>query len=123
MTPPSARAVVKKAKAIAVAEYADSWVAQRTLKPRTRSMYRDLLRLHITPVLGDIAVKHLTADAVRRGSPRWAPPTRAATATPMGCCTPSAPPPSPTNCSTATPAICPAEQPAAQAREPVILSA
>ena len=30
-----------------VAEFADAWVDQRTLKPRTRSMYNDLLRLHI----------------------------------------------------------------------------
>lgn len=36
---------------ITVGEYADTWVAERTLKPRTRSMYRDLL--HIIPALGD----------------------------------------------------------------------
>ncbi len=65
MDPPSARAVVKKVKAITVAEFADAWVGQRTLKPRTRSMYNDLLRLHVNPALGDIAVKHLTTDAVR----------------------------------------------------------
>lgn len=43
--------MVKKVKAITVAEFADAWVGQRTLKPRTRSMYNDLLRLHINPAL------------------------------------------------------------------------
>jgi hypothetical protein len=55
----------RTAKAITVGEYADTWVARRTLKARTRSMNRDLLLLDIIPALGDIAVKHLTTDAVR----------------------------------------------------------
>lgn len=62
---PAERAAEQKIKLVSVGEYADQWVEHRTVKPRTRSMYKDLLRLHIKPKLGKIAVKNLTSEAVR----------------------------------------------------------
>ncbi|MCF6387291.1 site-specific integrase [Mycobacterium sp. MBM] len=63
---PPAKAVAEaQAKAVTVEEFARIWIDQRPLKPRTTSMYNDLLRLHIGPVLGKIPVKNLTAEAVR----------------------------------------------------------
>jgi hypothetical protein len=59
------------AKAITVGDYADTWVAQRTFKPRTRLLHRDLLQLHIIPAMGDIALTRCNSYA-------------------MGCCTRSA---------------------------------
>ncbi|OBG36207.1 site-specific integrase [Mycolicibacter heraklionensis] len=64
-TPPAQRVEIQKLKAVTVGEYADNWVEHRNVKPRTRSMYKDLLRLHIKPKLGRIPVKNLTSDAVR----------------------------------------------------------
>ncbi|WP_143965380.1 tyrosine-type recombinase/integrase [Gordonia zhaorongruii] len=51
---------------LTLAEYADTWTTHRKLRPRTESGYRALLRLHIEPTLGTIAVATLTPDAVRR---------------------------------------------------------
>lgn len=64
-TPPAQRVERAKTKAVTLGEYADTWVEHRNVKPRTRSMYKDLLRLHIGPKLGRIPVKDLTSDAVR----------------------------------------------------------
>lgn len=64
-TPPKDRAAEKKARAITVGEYAERWIELRNVKPRTRSMYKDLLRLHINPKLGKVAMGSLTPDAVR----------------------------------------------------------
>ena len=55
--PPALRVAEKKAKAVSVAEYADTWIEQRNVKPRTRSGYHDLLRLHIDPMLGKRAAE------------------------------------------------------------------
>lgn len=46
--PPTARAVV----AVTVAEFVDTWLAQRTLKPRTAAHYRSLLDTKVLPGLG-----------------------------------------------------------------------
>lgn len=64
-TPPAQRVEQAKVKAVTLGEYADTWVEHRNVKPRTRSMYKDLLRLHIKPKLGRIPIKDLTSDAVR----------------------------------------------------------
>jgi integrase len=63
--PPSLRVAEKKAKAVSVAEYAHTWIEHRNVKPRTRSGYHDLLRLHIEPMLGKVPLKNLTAETVR----------------------------------------------------------
>ena len=49
--PPAARSAEKKAKSVTVAEYADTWVEQRSLKPRTRRTMRRCWQ-HIEPPLG-----------------------------------------------------------------------
>ena len=41
-------------------DYAERWIGERKLAPRTREAYEDLLRLHIRPYLG-----HLDVGAVR----------------------------------------------------------
>ncbi|MGB8506630.1 hypothetical protein [Mycobacterium sp.] len=56
--PPAMRVAEKKARAITVGEYAATWIEQRNVKPRTRSGYRDLLRLHIDPMLGRVPLKN-----------------------------------------------------------------
>lgn len=63
--PPSKAVAEAKAKAVTVEEFSRIWIDQRPLKPRTTSMYNDLLRLHIGPVLGKVPVKNLTHEAVR----------------------------------------------------------
>ena len=64
-TPPAQRAAEEKAKAITVAQYTATWIEHRNVKPRTRGMYNDILRLHIGPKLGKVPLKSLTAEAVR----------------------------------------------------------
>jgi len=46
--------------------YADRWVDERKLRPRTATGYRSLLRLHINPVLGDKPIATITPAMVRR---------------------------------------------------------
>ncbi|WP_237211712.1 tyrosine-type recombinase/integrase [Rhodococcus ruber] len=50
---------------LTLSTYAERWLAERTLKPRTRALYRDLLRLHILPVLGEAELGAITPAAVR----------------------------------------------------------
>lgn len=50
---------------VTVGTYARRWIDQRDVKPRTRALYDDLLRLHIAPVLGDVELNKLTPAAVR----------------------------------------------------------
>jgi len=60
-TPPAA----PKPAAVTVAEYADAWLSDRDLKPRTRQHYRYLLDDHILPTLGTMLVKVVSPAAVR----------------------------------------------------------
>ncbi|MDV7135373.1 tyrosine-type recombinase/integrase [Williamsia muralis] len=53
------------ARGVIVRDYGAQWLSQRDLKPRTRSLYADLLRLHIAPVLGDTEIGALTPAVVR----------------------------------------------------------
>ncbi len=64
-TPPATRAAVKKIKGVTVAEYSTTWLAQRNLKHRTAAHYTALLANHITPGLGTVELRHLTAATVR----------------------------------------------------------
>lgn len=57
---------VRKATALPVlAEYADTWLDDRTLKPRTRSHYRKLFTAHILPALGQHTLNLITPTVVR----------------------------------------------------------
>lgn len=48
-----------------LADYADEWLVQRTLKPRTKAHYRALLDAHVLPKLGSVALDALTPARVR----------------------------------------------------------
>lgn len=48
-----------------LAAYAEPWLAERDLKPRTRDLYRRLLDQKILPALGELPLKAITALTVR----------------------------------------------------------
>jgi len=54
-----------KAQAITLRKYAETWLEHRTLKPRTREHYDQLLRNQILPTLGDVPLTSLTPSRVR----------------------------------------------------------
>lgn len=49
-----------------LADYAAGWLEGRKLGPRTRVAYLDLLERRIGPTLGDVELRHLTPELVRR---------------------------------------------------------
>jgi integrase len=49
-----------------VESYATRWIEGRNIKPRTRIGYVDMLAKHIAPMLGEVGIGGLTADAVNR---------------------------------------------------------
>lgn len=55
----------RKADRVTLTSYAETWVGQRELKPRTREGYRKLLDRQILPTFGAIHVDKLTPSAVR----------------------------------------------------------
>lgn len=59
--PPSA----EQARGLTLRAYAETWLSHRDLKPRTRALYEDLLRLHINPTLGDQKLSQVSPAAVR----------------------------------------------------------
>jgi integrase len=59
--PPSA-----VAKPLTFREYADAWLIDRVLKPRTREHYRALLDQRLLPTFGDIALTAITPAMVGR---------------------------------------------------------
>lgn len=62
---PKLRVAEKQAKAITLSEYMTSWIEHRNVKPRTRSMYKDLQRLHIEKPLGRLPLKNITPETIR----------------------------------------------------------
>src|SRR4029079_13505577 len=50
---------------VCLGEYAQRWVRERDLKPRTREEYERLLRLHVKAYLGERAMSAVTAAHVR----------------------------------------------------------
>ncbi len=53
------------AQHITLAEYAETWIAERNVKPRTRIGYESLWENHIQKPLGRVALVHLTPESVR----------------------------------------------------------
>jgi integrase len=53
-------------------EYADRWLLERPLKPRTRQEYRGLLDRHLIPELGDERIASLTPPIIRSWHARCA---------------------------------------------------
>ena len=70
-TPPAQRVAEKKVYAVTIAEYGATWIEQRTtrggkpLAPKSKAHYENLLADYIKPKLGNVAVRNLTAQAVR----------------------------------------------------------
>jgi len=62
--PPRVRASAA-AKARTFGGYAEDWLLQRQLKPRTHAHYRTLLDRHILPTFKDLPLRAVTASAVR----------------------------------------------------------
>jgi integrase len=62
-TPPQSRA--KALTSATVSEFAQEWLSQRHLTPKTRALYRDLLNSRILPALGDEILRTVTPAMVR----------------------------------------------------------
>ena len=54
------------ARALTFGAYAETWLADRPLKPRTRSHYRTILASRILPTFADVVLKAITPSLVRR---------------------------------------------------------
>lgn len=54
-----------KASVVTLGEYAEKCIENRDIKPRTRSGYNDLLRLHIKPKLGQIPIRNVSVAVVK----------------------------------------------------------
>jgi integrase len=52
-------------------EYAETWLAQRDLKTRTREHYRQMLDQHLLPAFGSMPLSSITSDDVRAWHARW----------------------------------------------------
>jgi integrase len=70
-TSPAQRAAEKKAQGITLADYAPTWIEQRTvngepLRPRTKIQYERIFECHIKPTsLAQIPLSSITTDAIR----------------------------------------------------------
>lgn len=64
-TPPASREESKAAALVTLRAYADRWLDERTLTPKTRALYRGLLDTRILPVLGDEHLTDLTPALIR----------------------------------------------------------
>ena len=64
-TPPQGRDQAKALAGVALREFAEGWLCQRDLTPKTRALYRDLLNSRILPVLGDETLRAVTPATVR----------------------------------------------------------
>lgn len=64
-TPPDTRASARAAALITLREYSEQWLAHRDLAPKTRALYRDLLKGRILPDLGDTAMRDISSQDVR----------------------------------------------------------
>ena len=50
---------------VTLADYATTWIQERPLKPRTRIHYTQIVRNHLSPALGSIAISNLRPARVR----------------------------------------------------------
>jgi len=57
--------VDRSAGEVALREYADRWLAERELRPRSRELYRGLLDRYLLPQLGDLTLGRLSPSMVR----------------------------------------------------------
>ena len=97
-TGPAVRAAAKRGEVLTLADYADTWIEHRNVKPRTKIEYQSLFSRHITESLGRMAIRDLNPNRCGPGMRAWDAITYGGTATPMGFCTRSAPRRSKTDC-------------------------
>lgn len=67
-TSPKQRATVRyraKTDVLTFGKYADAWLRDRTLKPRTREHYRNLLDRQLFPTFADVPLVDITPESVR----------------------------------------------------------
>ncbi|WP_245831494.1 tyrosine-type recombinase/integrase [Mycobacterium terramassiliense] len=64
-TPPEDRDAVRSARTATVREYANKWLTERDLAPKTRQLYRELLDSRILPALGDQMIRAVTPADIR----------------------------------------------------------
>ena len=64
-TPPTERATTERTASVPLAEWAERWLLERDLTPKTRALYRDLLDSRILPALGDERLTDITPATVR----------------------------------------------------------
>ncbi len=62
---PEQRIAAARRSRIRFQEFAENWVAERRLKPRTVDGYRHLLTKYLMPTFGDLAVEEITPALVR----------------------------------------------------------
>lgn len=80
--PPTEERAAATTPKLTFGRYAEQWIEHRDLKPRTRDLYRDLLKKRVTPTLGDRELAKITPAIIRNW---WAglddtTPTRSAQA-------------------------------------------
>jgi integrase len=64
-TPPESRAAAKAVQGITLREYANKWLGERDLAPKTRHLYREVLDSRILPQLGDETMQAITPADIR----------------------------------------------------------
>ncbi|MEL4358381.1 MULTISPECIES: tyrosine-type recombinase/integrase [unclassified Luteococcus] len=62
--PPAERGVKRKRKATTVTDFADTWLAGRDLKPRTRSHYKSIIEKQISPTIGNRLISGLQPEDI-----------------------------------------------------------
>ncbi|MEY1676473.1 tyrosine-type recombinase/integrase [Gordonia sp. ABKF26] len=63
--PPAERVETRAAKLVTFREFAEQWLIERDLAPKTRALYRGLLDSRILPVLGDERLSDITPALIR----------------------------------------------------------
>jgi hypothetical protein len=90
---------------VTLADYANSWLEDRRLRPRTQELYEGLVRLHIVPALGELELGKLTPSIIRRWHSRMIDVQSVGESRrprPIGYSTPFSTPPPWMSCSPAT---------------------
>jgi integrase len=64
-TSPRKRTEEIVAQHITLAEYGQTWISERKVKPRTKIGYQALFDNHIKPTLGKVALVHVTPESIR----------------------------------------------------------
>jgi hypothetical protein len=62
---PELRAEESRAALLLLCIYGKGWIAQRPVKESTRNLYESLWNNHIEPTLGAVALRDLSAEAIR----------------------------------------------------------